>query len=149
MPEVSHTVTVRAKPEDVFAFVKNFDNWAPFLIGYQSYDVIDDTDSIWTLKGDVGILSRTVQLKVHISEWVEGQRVAFELKGLTESVEGNGHFLVAAGPEGSSLTFNLRLHAGGLSGPMVNAVMTPLLRPAATSLANKIAARLQEVAVGA
>ncbi len=147
MPEVEHSVTVRAPVVDVWAFIKDFDNWAPFLIGYQSHEVVDETDSIWTIKGDVGILSRTVKLRIHITEWVEGERVSFALKGLTESVEGSGTFVAQPDPEGCQLSFQLSLKAGGLSGPMVNVVMGPLLRPAASSLAEKIAKRVEETAV--
>ena len=37
-------------------FVSDMNNWAPFLTGYQKHEIIDDTDSIWTLKGEVGML---------------------------------------------------------------------------------------------
>lgn len=144
MPEVEHSVTVRAPVQTVFEFVKDFDNWAPFLIGYQSHEVVNDTDSIWTIKGDVGILSRTVKLEIHITEWVEGERVSFRLHGLTESVEGSGSFVATPHPDGSTLSFQLSLKAGGMAGPMVNAVMGPLLRPAASSLATKISERVEE-----
>lgn len=149
MPEVEHSVTVRAPVPVVWEFIKNFDNWAPFMIGYQSYEVVDETDSIWTIKGDVGILSRTVKLRVHITEWIEGERVSFTLKGMTESVGGTGTFLAQPDPAGCTLSFRLNLKAGGLSGPMVNTVMGPLLRPAATSLAEKIAKRVEETTVTA
>src|SRR5262249_32292958 len=60
------------------------------LTGYQSHEIIDQTDSIWTLKGDVGLLSRTVKLRAHVTEWNGPERVAFTLTGLNEAVEGGG-----------------------------------------------------------
>ena len=90
MPEVEYTTTMSLPPEAVWDFVKDMNNWAPFLTGYQKHEILSDTDSIWWLKGDVGILSRTVQLQAHVVEWNGPEKVAFTLTGLNESVEGGG-----------------------------------------------------------
>jgi carbon monoxide dehydrogenase subunit G len=184
MPEVSVTTTMSLPPEAIWDFVKDMNNWAPFLTGYQKHEILSDTDSIWWLKGDVGILSRTVQLKAHVVEWNGPAKVAFTLVGMNEEVEGGGeltmaragetavavvavarrgllrrmldamfrwffrraHGTVARKPGGavvSSLRFDLRMEAGGPTGPLVNALLAPALLPAAEDLANKIAAHLE------
>jgi carbon monoxide dehydrogenase subunit G len=81
---------VNLPPEKVWDFVKDMNNWAPFLTGYQKHQILSDTDSIWTLKGDVGVLARTVELKAHITEWNGPERVSFTLTGVNELVEGGG-----------------------------------------------------------
>ena len=63
MPQVEYTTTIDLPRETIWEFVKDMDNWAPFLTGYQSHEAIDERDSIWTLKGDVGVLARVVRLK--------------------------------------------------------------------------------------
>jgi Polyketide cyclase / dehydrase and lipid transport len=90
MPEVEYVTTMNAPPAAVWDFVKDMNNWAPFLTGYQKHEIIDDTDSIWTLKGNVGILSRVVTLKAHVIEWNGPERVSFTLTGINEAVEGGG-----------------------------------------------------------
>jgi carbon monoxide dehydrogenase subunit G len=90
MPEVEYTTTMSLAPDEIWAFVKDMNNWAPFLTGYQRHEIQSDTDSVWWLKGDVGILSRTVQLQAHVTEWRGPERVAFTLTGLNEEVEGGG-----------------------------------------------------------
>jgi carbon monoxide dehydrogenase subunit G len=87
MPEVEYTTRMRLPVSDVWTFVSDMNNWAPFLTGYQKHEVLDETDSIWTLKGDVGILSRIVELRAHVTEWVAPERVTFTLTGLNEAVE--------------------------------------------------------------
>jgi len=77
-------------PEVVWDFVKEMDNWAPFLTGYQKHEKVSDTESVWTLKGDVGVLVRAVKLKVHVTEWNGPSRVAFTMKGIDEEVDGGG-----------------------------------------------------------
>ena len=90
MPEVEYRTTMSLPPEKVWEFVKHMNNWAPFLTGYQSHEIQSDTDSVWTLKGDVGILSRTVKLQAHVTEWNGPERVSFTLTGINEQVEGAG-----------------------------------------------------------
>lgn len=185
MPEVEYVTTMKLAPETVWEFVKDMNNWAPFLTGYQKHEIENDTDSIWTLKGDVGVLSRVVKLRAHVTEWNGPSRVAFTLHGLNEAVDGGGTLLIgkpkpdAAAQQKkrglfawlldglfgflyrlvngkrakrlapsraeaeSELTFVLRMDAGGPSGPLVNAMLAPALRPAAEDLANKIASHLE------
>jgi carbon monoxide dehydrogenase subunit G len=94
MPEVEYVTTMKLPPEKVWDFVKDMNNWAPFLTGYQKHEIESDTDSIWTLKGDVGVLSRVVKLRAHVTEWNGPSRVAFTLEGLNESVGGGGTLLI-------------------------------------------------------
>jgi carbon monoxide dehydrogenase subunit G len=186
MPEHRCTTEVAAPPEVLWEFVKDMGNWAPFLTGYQQHETIDASDSIWTLKGDVGILQRVVKLRAHITEWNGPSRVAFTLTGLNENVEGGGtvtieasdapapaasrpaaggwfarllaalfrwlhalqfgkteRALPTAGRGGSRLTFELRMEAGGPTGPLVNAMLGPAMAPATEDLAQKIAAHVE------
>jgi carbon monoxide dehydrogenase subunit G len=187
MPEVEYVTTMKLAPEAVWEFVKDMNNWAPFLTGYQKHVIENETDSVWTLKGDVGVLSRTVELRAHVTEWNGPEKVSFTLKGLNEVVEGGGTLLIqkpavappppkkkrslwgrfvdsifrfffrlangkspkrlapARAESASELVFTLRMEAGGPSGPLVNAMLAPALKPAAEDLANKIAAHLEKV----
>ena len=90
MPEVEYATTMCLPRPLVWEFVKDMNNWARFLTGYQKHEILDETDSVWTLKGDVGILSRVVKLQAHITEWIDQERVAFTLTGLNEKVDGGG-----------------------------------------------------------
>ncbi len=90
MPEVEYTTTMALSRELVWEFVKDMNNWAPMLTGYQTHEILDETDSVWTLKGDVGILSRVVKLRAHVTEWIDREKVSFTLTGLNEKVDGGG-----------------------------------------------------------
>jgi carbon monoxide dehydrogenase subunit G len=94
MPEVEYTTEMRLPASAVWSFVSDMNNWAPFLTGYQKHEILDATDSIWTLKGEVGILSRMVELRAHVTEWVAPQRVSFSLTGINEAVDGGGTLLI-------------------------------------------------------
>src|SRR4051812_2046170 len=94
MPEVEYVTTMKLAPEAVWEFVKDMNNWAPFLTGYQKHEIENATDSVWTLKGDVGVLSRVVKLRAHVTEWNGPSKVEFTLQGLNESVDGGGTLLI-------------------------------------------------------
>jgi carbon monoxide dehydrogenase subunit G len=190
MPEVQYTTRLPLPVTEVWEFVKDMNNWAPMLTGYQKHEPLNETDSVWTLKGDVGVLARTVRLKAHVTEWNGPERVTFTLSGLNEPVEGGGTLAMSetdealppapaprrswlaralgslfrllyrlrygAPPElraGSSplpggraaqLTFTLRMDASGPTGPLVNAMLGPVMLPAAEDLAKKIASHLEK-----
>jgi len=185
LPEAEHSTTARLPVPVIWAYVREMDNWAPFLRGYQSHQKQSDTDSLWVLKGDVGMVTRTVKFHVHIDEWGEPSRVRFTLKGLNEPMEGGGEFRLEpyedaaaasapaklglfarlmrwlyrlfagkteraesanAGPGVgmSRLSFELRVKPGGPMGPMVDALMKPLMRPVAEELADRIMAELEK-----
>lgn len=48
----------------------------------------------------------------------------------------------------SRLTFKLEMSAGGTTGPLVNALVAPMLAPVAQDLANRIGARVEELHAG-
>jgi carbon monoxide dehydrogenase subunit G len=90
MPSVTCSRLLAIEQAKVWEFVKDMGNWAPFIMGYQSHQVIDDDRSQWTVKGELGAFARTVRLDVNITEWVPPSRVTFELQGVTESFQGSG-----------------------------------------------------------
>lgn len=96
MPEVKYETVLNLPPDKIWDFVKDMNNWAPFVTGYQKHEEHDERHSVWTLKGDVGMLSRQVDLDVHITEWLPEQKVEFTLKGLNENVEGGGTFAMSS-----------------------------------------------------
>lgn len=139
MPSVEHTAIVNAPMEVVWKYLETMSNWAPYLEGYQKHEEINDKESIWTLKGDMGVLARVVQIKITITEWVDFEKIAFEIEGITERVSGGGTFIPTAKTEDTTeLFFEFTIKAGGLIGPVANVLMKPMLKPVATNMGNSI-----------
>ena len=95
MPETEYTTTAKLPVEVIWDFVKEMDNWATFVTGYQSHEKQNENDSIWILKGDVGVLARLLRFQVRVTEWAGPERVRFELEGLNEPMQGGGSFEMA------------------------------------------------------
>jgi len=191
--EASYTTTTRVPIDAVWDFVQEMDHWGRFVTGYQKHEKHDDKRSTWTLKGDVGVLSRTLTFRVEIVEWSGPNRVSFTLTGVNEPMQGEGTFTMttvrgsdvpqpsteapaprrslvfrwlesfwrwllgkagggapvrdASATTGDTLTrldFQLRLQPGGPMAPMVDAMIRPLMLPAAEDLANRILAQLEQ-----
>ncbi len=224
MAEAEYTTTTRVPIDAVWDFVQEMDNWGRFVTGYQKHEKQSDVDSTWTLKGDVGVLSRTLTFQVKILEWNGPSRVSFTLDGVNEPMHGEGTFTLstetgrpddlaarlplatrdtpdgvaarlrlatrdegvaavevlprrrnflfrlleafwrrvlraagggaparagsatqaaAAGDTMTRLSFRLKLQPGGPMAPMVDAMIRPLLFPAAEDLANRILSQLE------
>jgi len=188
--EVEYSATAKLPIGSIWDFVREMDHWAPWVAGYQSHTKQSETESVWILKGDVGVLARTVKFQVTITEWAGPERVSFALRGLNEPMQGSGAFVMETCDKGAPptltaprewllarlltaiarffyrlrfgraerapasvdagaasaetrLSFRLRVDPGGPMAPMVNALMKPLLAPAAEDLANRILAHLE------
>jgi carbon monoxide dehydrogenase subunit G len=104
--EHEYTIETRLNVDEIWAFVGEMDNWAAYLTGYQSHEKQSEDESLWTLKGDVGVLSRTIRFRVRVTEWAEPERVRFALEGINEPMRGEGAFTMSAGdtPEASTPT---------------------------------------------
>ena len=92
MAEVRHSTTARLPVETIWNFVEDMDNWAEYMVGYQSHEKLSADRSVWVLKGDVGALQRIVKFNVNVTEWAGPHRVHFELEGVNESMKGSGAF---------------------------------------------------------
>lgn len=96
MPDVEHSADVSAPLPVIWDFVRDMDNWAPFLTGYQRHEKIDEDRSIWFVKGELGGLTRVAEFRVQVTEWAGPERVRFEMTGLQEPVNGSGEFIAEA-----------------------------------------------------
>jgi carbon monoxide dehydrogenase subunit G len=152
MPSVSHHETIAAPIGETWDFVKRMENWATLLPGYESMTIQSDTDSEWRIRGDVGILTKLVTMQVHIDEWVELSHVSFSVVCKEEPLQAKGS-LIATGEsdDASTLVFNLDANAGGMLGPVVNAllktVMPRMAGDFATSIKREIESRATEPSV--
>jgi carbon monoxide dehydrogenase subunit G len=115
VPETEYSAEIEASVEQVWSFVEVLENWAPYLVGFERLERVDERRSIWTLRGDVGVLSREVDLQADITLWEPLRRVEFTVTGLTERLDGNGSFLLEdLGAGGAPSEVGLEGAPGGL-----------------------------------
>lgn len=118
MEKVDYTTHVEIPLDVISDFIKDFSNWAPMVKGYQSHEMVDDKEAIWTIRGEFGPFSRLTKFHTSITEWVEKEQVAFELKGLNEPVTGYDvvQLAVRAAGNSSKIFAEVGFNAGGALG---------------------------------
>lgn len=141
MQRVDYTTDVDIPLEVMWDFIKDFGNWAPMVKGYQTHEEVKENESVWTVRGEFGPFSRLTKFHTTITEWVEMERVAFEMKGLNEPVTGYGIVkLERTGTTGSSIIAEVGFNAGGALGPLVNRLVKPWVSTVAEELVVKLVA---------
>lgn len=146
MPSGTHEVVLDLSIDKIWDFVSEMDKWAPLVPGYIEHEIINDKQSTWTFKGDIGIMQKTVKLQVDIKDWIEPTTVTFDLTGLNENFAGNGYFEAEALSDNQTkMTGNLDITAKGMMGPMINAILKNFVPDTAKDLTDRIAEEIVAV----
>lgn len=65
MTGTDYQMTLALPLQDVWSFLNDFNNWANCVDGYIHHREITPLQSIWTLKGEFGLIEKTIQLHVN------------------------------------------------------------------------------------
>jgi len=134
--------------QDVWNFVSDMNKWAPLVPGYMNHEIINENESTWTFKGDIGIMKKKVSLKIDITAWIEPSKVTFNLTGLNENFAGDGYFEAEViDAEHTRMTGMLDITAKGAMGPMINAILKSFVPKTAEDLATAIGNKIEETVV--
>lgn len=146
MPSGMHQVEVHLPIEEVWEFVKDMDNWAPLVPGYIHHKKINERQSTWEFKSDVGIMKKKVSLLIDIKEWNAPVKVTFQLKGINEKFTGEGYFEAEAlGRNRTKMTGYLDIMAVGPMGTIVNNILKTTIPKTAEEMAMAISQKLEEL----
>lgn len=146
MPKDLCNVMVNAPIEGVWHFVSTMDNWAPLVPGYIEHEILNEKESTWKFKSDIGIMKKKVHLKVDITSWVEPNKVTFNLTGINEKFTGSGYFEARPIDENQTLmTGSLDIQAEGKMGKMVNSILKNNVPEMTRDLTQAVAKRIGEL----
>lgn len=146
MIETEQSVTVAAGIDDVWDFVRDMQRWASIMPGYREFAVIDDDNSLWTLKVGVGGLVRTVKVKVHVEAWNGPGEVRFTFALQGDPVTGQGLYLATpAAPGQTGIVLQVQVVGGGPMAPMWEAMGRPLLPTLAKGFAEQLKLQIEAV----
>lgn len=146
MPSGIHQTKLNIPIEHVWSFVRDMNKWAPLVPGYMEHEILNDRQSTWKIKGDVGIMQKTVCLKIDITEWQEPTKVTFNLSGLNENVKGSGYFEAKElNGRQTNITGYMAIAAKGLKGSMINPILKSFVPKTAKGLTEAIAKEMGRV----
>ena len=142
----THSVELYISIDQIWEFVSDMDKWAPLVPGYIEHEIINENQSTWTFKGDIGIMQKTVKLQIDITEWREPTLVTFDLTGLNENFGGDGYFEAEdLGDNKTKMTGHLDITAKGMMGPMINTILKNFVPKTAEELTEAVANKIKEV----
>lgn len=81
MPVTEHTFTIHLPIKIVWSFMSDRHEVGCLFPGCKGVKVLNDLDSIWTVRVSLGPFSRTVQMKTHTTELREFEKLAWEAEG--------------------------------------------------------------------
>lgn len=146
MPSGTYATEVNVPILNVWNFVSDMNKWAPLVPGYIEHQILNEKQSTWTFKGDIGIMQKTVKLQIDITEWKEPTLVTFDLTGVSENFAGNGYFEAESITDSKTkMTGNLDITAKGMMGPMINTILKSFVPKTAEDLTKAIANKIEEV----
>lgn len=146
MPSGIHEIELDVSRSDIWDFISKIHKWAPLVPGYIEHEMINDRQSTWTIKGDFGIVQKTVKLQVDITEWNEPDCVTFNLSGLNEDIIGNGYFKIKYNSNiKTKMIGHLNLSAKGVVGALINAILNDFVPQMVTELTVAIGNKIEEI----
>lgn len=77
MPTKEVTFTVHLPIRSVWSFMIDRKEVGCLFPGCKGVKILNDLDSIWTLRMSLGPLSRTIEMTAHTTEMIEQQRMAW------------------------------------------------------------------------
>ena len=48
-------------------------DWAPLVPGYIEHEILNENESMWKFKSELGMMKKIIQLKVVITNWLRTQ----------------------------------------------------------------------------
>jgi len=130
----------------IWDFVSDMNKWAPLVPGYIEHEILNDKQSTWAFKGDLGFMKKTVKLKIDITNWIEPTKVTFDLTGVSDNFVGSGFFEAeAVDANNTKMTGSLDITAKGAMGPMINSILKTFVPKTTLQLSEAMADKILEV----
>lgn len=124
MANSTYTELVQTSGETLWTFLRDKEQWAKLIPGYLSHEVQAADEMIWEFKGDFGIVEKAVKVQLNVKETIENKKIAFDLVGISDNINGEGYFEMEEVGDGQyNVIGNLNMKAGGFLSAMINPVL--------------------------
>lgn len=136
---------VVADEEASWSFLADREKWAVLMPGYLHHEITSTDEMIWVFKGDFGFVQKAVKLQLVVKELIENEKIAFDLVGLSDNINGNGYFAMnELTHDQYEITGHLEMKAGGFLAAMINPVLEDVVPKLVEELVESVAGALQK-----
>lgn len=132
----------------LWSFILQKECWATLIPGYLHHELKSADEMIWVFKGDFGFVEKAVKVELKVTDKVEQERLQFDLKGLSDNINGSGYFeMKEKAMNEYELTGSLDLKAGGFLASVVNPVLESYVPKTTEALVKSMAEQLRKTVV--
>ncbi len=142
MPSKEVTFTVKLPIEYVWSFMTDRREVGCLFPGCRSVKIINDLDSVWTVKFTLGPFSRTMEMKTHTTEMVNLEKLSWVATG--ENVMASGTVgMCRVGEEETEIVYRIEGHVKGHFTFLQDIVIAEQLGEIARAFVKNIKERLE------
>ncbi|MDQ0228958.1 CoxG family protein [Metabacillus malikii] len=146
MASECYKVQVDLPIETIWSFIENMNNWAPLVPGYINHQMLNEKESTWVFKTDLGMIKKKVELKVEITSWNEPEKVTFKLTGLNEKMSGNGYFeAIAVDERHTAMTGYLEIVPEGAMAKLIESRLKKNLEEMTKEMTDQIISHIKSL----
>lgn len=140
-----HQETVQVTKEILWNFIQDKERWATLIPGYLHHELPSAQQMIWVFQGDFGIIQKAVKLQLDETASVAEERLAFNLVGLSDNINGSGYFEMKPASDGQyTLIGSLTMTAGGFLAAMINPVLENFVPKTVEALVQSMAQEVSQ-----
>ncbi|MDQ0154794.1 CoxG family protein [Robertmurraya andreesenii] len=120
-----YSMIIDAPIEAVWAFLKDFDHWAPLIPGYVTHKIWNSRKSSWIFTTEIGVIKKKIEFDLEIHSMHAPRSITFQVEGTNEGFIGHGNIEAKKMKRGRTfITASLDLQA---TGPLAK-LIKPLLK---------------------
>src|SRR3990172_226723 len=112
MPSKEIVFTVNLPIKSVWSFMSDRTEVGCLFPGCKGVKIINDLDSVWTVKFSLGPFSRTLEMKTHTTEMKEFERLSWVATGENVTASGSVSLMKLSDDE-TEVTYRLEAHVTG------------------------------------
>jgi len=146
MPRKEITFTVKLPIRSVWSFMIDRREVGCLFPGCKGVKILNDFDSVWTIKMSLGPFSRTIEMKAHTEEMIEYKRIVWSAVGDNLLTSGVVTFRKISEDE-TEITYHIEGHVTGHFTFLQDMVVAEKLGEVCRHFMKNIKARLEYNAV--
>ncbi len=142
MPSKDIVFTIKLPIEYVWSFMTDRREVGCLFPGCVRVKIINDVDSVWTVKFSLGPFSRVLEMTTHTTESIEQERLSWEATG--ENMKAAGRVeLRKVSDEETEITYHIEGHVSGRFSLLQDLVVAEKLGEVARGFMKNIKERLE------
>lgn len=142
MPATEFTFTVKLPIKAVWSFMSDRNEVGCLFPGCKGVKILNDLDSIWTVKVSLGPFNRTVVMKTHTTEFKEFERLSWTATGDHITSTGDVRLERISDSE-TRVTYRIEGHVHGPFAAIQDIVVAEKLRELAKKFIHNIKEQLE------